>query len=61
MPALRRYNNRLLISLALRTWPYNAKSGVVLVREVRRRMLKEQTKVHSGEEGFGSAGLVEGN
>jgi hypothetical protein len=23
-------------------------------------MLKEQTKVHSGEEGFGSATLVEG-
>jgi hypothetical protein len=23
-------------------------------------MLKEQTKVRSGEEGFGSAGLVEG-
>jgi hypothetical protein len=31
-----------------------------LAREVRRRMLKEQTKVYSGEEGFGWAGLVEG-
>jgi hypothetical protein len=35
------------------------RSGIVLARKVRRRVLKEQTKIYSGEEGFSSAGLVE--
>jgi hypothetical protein len=35
------------------------RSGIVLARKVRRHVLKEQTKIYSDEEGFGSARLAE--